>query len=135
MTDSTNRSLNTCLWTIKAILCITLLMSGSLKVFKPIETLIIYVPWAADSHFALVRLTGLAELLGGLGLIIPSYYRTFPQLTVYAAISLALLMISSIVFHINRGEQTVIGSNFIILFFSIFIAWGRGIKLPIKPKN
>ena len=47
---------------------------------------------------------GLAESLGGVGLILPAMTGVKPKLTAFAGIALALIMLLAAVFHIVRGE-------------------------------
>ena len=93
------------------------------------------LPWAAQVPEALVRFIGVAEVLGAVGLILPSLLRIQPKLTPIAAVGLALVMLFAVVFHISRGETPMIGMNFILIAIAAFIAWGRFKKAPIAPKS
>jgi hypothetical protein len=44
-------------------------------------------------------------------------------------------MISAAVFHISRGEASLIGMNIFFLLLAAFVAWGRSKKVPILPKS
>lgn len=82
-------------------------------------------PWAGEVSPALVKLTGIADLLGGLGLILPSLLRIKPALTSAAALGIVVLMICASVFHILRGEASQIGFNLVVAVLAGFVAWGR----------
>jgi hypothetical protein len=61
--------------------------------------------------------------LGALGLLLPKLTKIDPQVTIAAAIGLALLMLSTTVFHISRQEYSTIGMN-VVLQLAPFIAVG-----------
>jgi uncharacterized membrane protein YphA (DoxX/SURF4 family) len=136
MTTITNSSkvMHISLWVVQALLAAMFLMAGANKLFQPITELSKMLPWAAQVPEALVRFIGISELLGGLGLIVPSILRIKPVLTPAAAIGLALVMLFASIFHISRGEMSVIGMNFILMALALFVAWGRMKKAPILPK-
>jgi putative oxidoreductase len=72
-----------------------------------------------------VKLTGILDLLAGLGLVLPGLFRIQPKLTVYAAYGIIALMIAASIFHISRGEASLIGVNIFFLAVAAFVAWGR----------
>jgi len=110
-------------------------MTGAMKTFTPIEQLAASLPWAAEVSSGLVRFIGLAELLGGLGLILPSLLKIKPILTPISAIGIIAIMIFAAIFHITRGETGVIGMNIIMAALSGLVAWIRLKKAPIADKK
>jgi hypothetical protein len=76
-------------------------------------------------------LSGVAEILGGLGLILPSLTRIAPWLTPLAAIGLMIVMIAAILFHVGRDEIANVGINVFNLLVLGYIAWGRSRLVPI----
>ena len=74
---------------------------------------------------------GVAEALGGLGLILPALTRILPWLTPVAAAGLVILMAAAIVFHIQRREPQNIVLNLILLVLSAVIAYGRFVIAPL----
>ncbi len=122
------------LWVVQVLLAAIFLMSGFMKASTPIEKLSAMVPWTSDVPLALVRFIGTVEVLGGLGLLLPSLLRIKPTLTVLAAAGLATIMLLAIPFHISRGEASVIGMNGLFMLIALFIAWGRWKKAPIQAK-
>jgi len=130
-----SKGLNITLWILQFLLAAMYLMAGFTKLSRPIEKLAESLPWAAEVSEGLVRFIGASELLGALGLLLPSLLRIKPKLTVFAAIGLALVQLFAIVFHVSRGETSVIGMNFILFLIAVFIAWGRAKKVPITPKH
>lgn len=135
LTTSKPKGLNISLWIAQFLLAALYLMAGSSKVFQPIDELTIMLPWVAQSPEGLVRFIGIAELLGALGLLLPSLLRIKPVLTPVAALGLALLQLLASGFHLSRGESSVIGMNIVLMAIALFVTWGRLKKAPIEPKN
>lgn len=110
-------------------------MAGVMKSTRPIAELSKTVPWSAQIPEAMVRFIGISELLGGIGLILPSLLRIKPKLTPIAAVGLVIIMALAIGYHVSKGELNVIGFNAVLGIVAAFIAWGRFKKAPIYPKT
>lgn len=106
-----------------------------MKLFQPIEKLSAMWPWTGQVNSTLVRGTAIADLLIGLGLILPTALRIQPRLSIVAAIGAVILMICASIFHIARGEAAVIAVNIINALLAVMIAWGRYKKAPISVKK
>jgi hypothetical protein len=119
-----SKGLNVALWVAQVILSLSFIWAAYMKLFSPADQLAAMWPWTAD-HVALVKITGVLDLLAGAGLILPGLLRIRPVLTVYAAYGTVLLMITASLFHISRGEVSVIGVNVVFAALAVFIAWGR----------
>ncbi|APZ47377.1 hypothetical protein BW723_14275 [Polaribacter reichenbachii] len=130
-----NKVVNIGLWIAQGLLAIMFIMAGLMKATQPVEALTEALPWVANTPLALVKFIGISELLGGLGLLIPSIFRWKPNLTILAALGLALVMVLASGFHAYRGEFSAIGMNVILLGLALFIAWGRSKKAPILARN
>ncbi len=129
-----NKRLNIILWIAQILLAFMFGMAGFMKATQPIENLIASgMNWAGDVP-ALTRFIGTCQLLGVVGLILPSLLRIKPVLTVWAATGLATCMLFAIIFHITRGEAALIGSPLFLGIIAAFIAWGRSKKAVIQPK-
>jgi len=70
-------------------------------------------------------ITGAAELLAAMGLILPGLTRIQPRLTPLAAFGLMLVMLGAIVFHILRGEIGNAVLNVVVAGLAAFVAYGR----------
>jgi uncharacterized membrane protein YphA (DoxX/SURF4 family) len=89
------------------------------------------VPWFHAVPQSLFVFIGVAEFLGGVGLILPAMTGIKPKLTPFAAIGLALVMILAAAFHIVRGEFSFfLPMNLVLVVGSAFIAYGR---LKVRP--
>ena len=82
----------------------------------------------------LVRLIGLAEVLGALWLVLPATTRIRPRMTPLAAAALALDMALASVFHLARGEATMLPATLVLAALLAFVAWGRATRAPIAPR-
>jgi uncharacterized membrane protein YphA (DoxX/SURF4 family) len=91
------------------------------------------VPWLYAVPQDLAIFIGVAEFLGGVGLILPAITGIKPKLTPWAAIGLALVMTLAAVFHIARGEYIFMLINLVLGGVAAFIAYGRLIVKPITP--
>lgn len=119
--QKTSKTKNILLWIAQALISATFIWAGCMKLFKP-EAL--PFPWIKDKA-TLVPITGIIDLLGGIGILLPTLLRIRPKLTVFAAYGIITLMIIASIFHISRGESKDIGFNIFMLVLAIFVAWGR----------
>jgi hypothetical protein len=119
-----SKKMNTVLWIAQLLLAIGLVFGGIMKLFHPIEELATMWTWTGDVPEQVVRITGIIDLIGAIGLIFPGVIR-LPALVPTAAIGVLLLMICASVFHISRGEESQIGVNIVFGVIAAFIAWGR----------
>jgi uncharacterized membrane protein YphA (DoxX/SURF4 family) len=119
------------LWVVQGVLALAFLLSGILKGFTPLEGLKKNMAWVGNVPAGLVRLIGIAELLGALGLILPVVTGIVPVLTIAAAVGLVLVMLSAAVFHASRKEYSTIGVNAVLLLLAAFIVVGHLVWVPL----
>jgi len=120
-----SKALNIALWVVQVLLASSLLWAAWMKLLQPIEKLAAMWPWAGQVPNSLVKFTGIVDLLGGLGLILPGLLKIKQRLTFFAAIGIIILMIVASIFHISRGEGALIIPNIIFAIMAGFVAWGR----------
>ena len=117
--------MNIALWITQGLLAAMYLMTGAMKTFmtaKAKESL----PWAKERTDGYVRVVGISELLGVLGLILPMITGILPWMTILAAFGLALIQILAIFTeHLPKKEFNVIPVNLVLLAFSVFVIYGR----------
>ncbi len=131
MENKNSKWWNTLLWLAQVLLAITFIWAGAMKLFKPAD-----LPWQwIKENPNLVKVTGIIDLLAGVGLVLPALLRIQPTLTIYASYGIITLMIGASMFHIVRGETAQIGFNIFVALTAVFIAWGRQKKAPITLKN
>jgi len=126
-----SKFLNAILWIAQVLLAATFIWAGFMKIVKPEQ---LPFPWVKDNA-NLVLFTGIVDLLGGIGILLPSLLRIQPKLTIYAAYGILLLMAFAIVFHVSRGEAKDIGFNVFVILLAGFVAIGRQTKAVITPKK
>jgi hypothetical protein len=87
--------------------------------------------WLAAVGRDRMRIIGILEILGAVGLILPAATGILPGLTPVAATALAALMVLAAVLHLRRpGEGRNIVINVILGLFAALIAYGRFIVAP-----
>jgi len=117
--------MNVFLWMLQGTLAAMFLLAGIMKSTQPREKLVKQLPWVADVSNPVVRFIGIAELAGGIGLILPALTGIATVLTPIAAASLALIMALAMVLHTRRRELQAVALNALLLAATIGIAWGR----------
>jgi putative oxidoreductase len=128
------KALNIALWVAQVLLGLAFLMAGVMKTTRPIADLAAAMTWVPRVPPAEVRFIGAAELLGALGLLLPSLTRILPKLTVVAALGLVVVMILAAAHHLTHGEGKMVPINVVLGGLALFIAWGRWKKVPIVPR-
>ena len=97
--------MNIAIWIITGLLALAFIGAGIMKVAQPRAKLAAGgMAWVNDYSDAGVKLVGLAELLGGLGLILPAITGIAPILVPIAAAALTVIMIGAIVWHVRAGD-------------------------------
>lgn len=92
-------------WIIAGLLALAFLAAGLMKLVRPKDALVASgMGYAEDFSAAQIKLIGLAEVIGAIGLILPMLVGVVPVLGPIAAIALAVLMTGAIVVHIRRKE-------------------------------
>jgi uncharacterized membrane protein len=129
--DAPSKGLNVALWIVQGLLSLTFVGTGLWKLLTPIPALAAKMPWMGEVSRGFLYVTAAFDLLGGLGVLLPSVTRIKPKLAVLAALGLVALMASAIVFHFSRGEGAKTPFNFFLLALALFVAWGRRSKAPI----
>lgn len=114
--------MNVALWIIQGLLALLFLFAGGSKLVLPLEALA--GPVALPGLF--VRFIGVAEVLGGLGLILPGLLRIRPVLTRLAAAGLALIMAGATVMALVTGGGAQALIPLLILALLAFVIYGRG---------
>jgi VIT1/CCC1 family predicted Fe2+/Mn2+ transporter len=117
---------NTYLWIAAGFAAACALGAALLKLTQPRARLIEKgLVWADDFTDSQVKLIGLAELLGGIGLIVPPLIDTAEILTPIAATCLALLWAGAVAAHVRRKEQKEIVPGAVLVVLAVFVAAGR----------
>ncbi|EGI77644.1 DoxX family protein [Hylemonella gracilis] len=122
--------LNIVLWLIQGLLAIFFVYAGYTKLATPAVELARMMPWTAELP-SLVPVTGIADLLGGLGIFLPTLTRIRPRLTALAALGLLVLQGLAMGFHAVRGEMAVLPMNIVLILLVAVVLWGRTRAIPV----
>ncbi len=117
--------MNIALWIVQILLALVFLMAGTLKATQPAERLAKNMEWVKATPLWTVRLIGILEILGAIGLILPIVTGILPWLTPLAAAGLVLTMIGATILHMRRGEYPHLGGTVVILLLALFVVYGR----------
>ncbi|MFO0617206.1 MAG: DoxX family protein [Polyangiaceae bacterium] len=128
------KGLSVGLWIVQWLLALTLVGGGVWKLATPIPDLASKMPWMGEVSPTFLRMTATLDILGGLGVLLPSLTRVRPNLTVLAAVGCVALMAAAVVFHVQRGEAASTPFNFVVAALAGFVAWGRLRAAPIAPR-
>ena len=118
--------MNLALWIIAIVLAVAFAASGLMKQFVPKDKLVTSGQgWAQDFSPTGIRLIGLAEILGAIGLVLPAAVHIAPILVPLAAVGLALVMAGAAAVHARRKEAPNVVVNAVLLVLAVVVAWGR----------
>jgi hypothetical protein len=129
-----SRGIHLSLWIVQGLLSLTFAGGGMWKLATPIPELASKMPWMGQVSPSFLYATAVFDILGGIGVLLPSVTRIKPGLTVLAALGCVALQASAIVFHFSRGEAANTPFNFLLVALSFFVAWGRRSKAPIASR-
>jgi uncharacterized membrane protein YphA (DoxX/SURF4 family) len=118
--------MNLALWIVAIVLAVVFTGSGLLKELVPKDKLVTAGQgWAQDYSQTNIRLIGLAEILGAIGLVLPAVLHIAPILVPLAAVGLVLVMGGAAAVHARRNEPMNVAVNLVLIALAIFVAWGR----------
>jgi len=100
-----------------------MIAAGAPKLLLPRARLIAKLNWTKDAPQPLVRLLGLAELAGALGLILPSATGIAPFLTPIAAGCLFLILIGALATRLRLHESPAL--PVVAMVLAMLVAVGR----------
>jgi hypothetical protein len=105
-----------------------------MKATQPLDQLAKMMTWIPSFPPLFVRSLGVVEVLGAIGLILPSLTRIQPRLTVIAALCILVHQFLAVSLHVSKGEISVLGLNVVLIVLAAFIFWGRRKKAVILPR-
>lgn len=118
--------MNLTLWITQGILAAMFTMAGMMKSTQSKEKLIgSGLNWAERFPISTVRIIGMSELLGAIGIVLPWALGILPILTPMAAIGIAAIMVSAISHHLKHKEMKAVMFNAILFLLAAFVAYGR----------
>lgn len=117
------------LWLAQGVLAFFFLWGAWMKLGMPLDDAAKMAPWVAAQP-GLAKFTGIVDLLGGLGILLPALLRIQPRLSVLAAVGIIALQVLAMGFHLMRGEAMVLPMNGVLLALAAFVLWGRTRAVP-----
>jgi hypothetical protein len=118
--------MNVALWIVQVLLAALFVFAGGMKLVMPADKLV----GPVDFPVLFLRFIGVAELLGGFGLILPGLLRTRPGLTPLAAAGLVIIMIGATVVTLMTGEIATVLMPLVVGLLAAFVAYGRWHVVP-----
>jgi hypothetical protein len=115
------KRLTLALWIVQGLLALVFLVAGGSKLVLSIEEMTKDVPLPG----LFLRLLGVAEILGALGLILPGLLRIRPGLTPLAAASLVVVMIGATVITLATTGAALALIPLLVGLLAAFVAYGR----------
>ncbi|HEX2933507.1 MAG TPA: DoxX family protein [Candidatus Binatia bacterium] len=115
--------MNIALWIVQALLAALFLFAGSMKLIMPLEEMMKQMPIPLPKWFVLF--TGVVEVLGALGVILPWLLRISPGLTPLAAAGLVIVMIGATIYTVAAGDIASALMPMVVGLLAAFVAYGR----------
>jgi len=112
-------------WIVSAITALLYIMAGGRKVTLAADKLADNFAFVRHTGVRGLRLIGAAEVLGGIGVVLPALTNIAPILTPIAASGLVLIMVLAIAYHLRFREYKFIPINLVLLVLPLFVAITR----------
>ena len=115
--------MNIALWIVQGLLAALFLFAGGMKLIMPIEEMTKQMPLPLPGWFLLF--TGVVEVLGAVGLILPWLLRIRLGLTPLAAAGLVIVMIGATAYTLAAGDIASALMPLVVGILCGFVAYGR----------
>jgi hypothetical protein len=122
--------INKVLWTVQTLLALLFVFAGGMKLLIPLEALAAQSPLPGG----FLKFIGLAEVLGGVGLILPGLTRIRPRLTPLAAAGLVIIMFGATAVTCAVGPAAPAIVPLVVGLLAAFVAWGRLRLVPARAR-
>ena len=114
--------MTTTIWILKGVIALLFTFTGIYKIFLPKAKLLAKgMKGLIDLDEKQIKLAGLLEVLGALGLILPTLFNIFPILSIISALGLGLTMI--VAGWINYKLKLPIIPNIVIFIICMLLAY------------
>ena len=123
--------MNILLWILQVLLGLLFIFSGVMKFLMSVAEMNEQAPVHLPGIF--IHFIGVCEILGGIGLILPSALRIKPSLTPLAAAGLAIITAGATVITLMGPMKSMVVVPLVTCLLCIFVAWGRWRIAPIHP--
>ena len=123
--------MNIALWIVQVLLGALFLFGGVFKLVMPPEAM----KGPIDFPVWFMRFIGLAELLGGFGLLLPGIFRIRTGLTPLAAAGLVIIMIGAVGTGLKIGDPVAALMPGLVGILAAFVAYGRWRVAPLRERS
>ena len=117
-------------WALQILLALFFIVPGVIKIITPKQELVEKKMLAPGDSEVPVRVIGLLEVLGCVGIILPLLLGILPVLTPIAAMGFCFVMAGAVVVHFNKGEYKILPLLVIVFIAAAFVAWYRLKAIP-----
>ncbi len=117
------------IWAVQVLLAVLFLFAGSMKLVTPVDVL---AKQSAPLPVTFVQFIGVCEVLGALGLILPSALRIRPGLTPLAACGLVIIMIGATVTTLGTPQAAFAPIPAVTGVLAAVVAYTRWRVVPIR---
>ena len=115
--------MNIALWIAQGLLAAVFLFAGGMKLVMPIDEMMKQMPIPLPGWF--VQFTGIVEVLGAIGVILPWLLGIRPGLTPLAAAGLVIVMIGATAYTLAAGQVAPVLISLMVGILAAFVAYGR----------
>jgi uncharacterized membrane protein YphA (DoxX/SURF4 family) len=122
--------MDTTIWIIQSLMAVLFVLHG-IAMFNPPAAVQESVVKKMGYSLPFLKIIGTLEVLGGLGLILPSWTRIMPILSPLAATGLVIIMIGAAASHARQGEGKQTVATSVVTLLVAFVAIGRFWLAPI----
>ena len=119
---------------IQVLLGVLFIGGGLFKLTQPYAKFVQlpFQGWANDFKPGQIKLLGVLDVSGGVGLLVPLVLPSLAMLTPLAAVGIALYMAGAMATHLRRSEYlNMVGNLVVFLVPALFVAYGRLIGFAI----
>jgi hypothetical protein len=119
------------LWIVQGLLAALFLFAGVMKLVLPLDKM----AGPVDLPGWFLRFIGVAETLGGIGLILPALLRIKPGLTPLAAAGLVIIMLGAVAVSLPTMGVVAALIPLIVGLLAAFVAYGRWRLVPLSESS
>lgn len=121
--------MNTALWSVQIVLALVFMISGGLKLVLPVDKMAERMGHENSLPPIAMRIIGLLEVMGAIGVVLPAWTGILPWLTPLAAAGLVLTMVGATFENIRLKHFPMIAVNLVLGVLAIFVIYGRFIAV------